>query len=203
MQLYDILSCSNKFTTVNDLYIHIDLIIDLARDDVQKITHTQKKYFFDFDTVYFLASKVLKKQLRKTHLCGVRRFFQCENIEQATHWLVSRLLNNMLNLNNRAYLDYVDINIYQNEVYENQFYFHSELDFDDLNKLSRNTIEGGLKKIYSDVLTDHEFDLVEFEELCFKYNFESIEIIGYDPRQAPPMKAELTESGNSQLTLFF
>ena len=209
MQLYDILSCSNKFKTVDDLYNQLDLIIDLAKDDVQKIAKSRKIYFFDFDTIYFQASKALKRQLLKTHLTGIKRFWNCENIEFATNWLVSRLLNNCTNLaTNKSYSNYMGYEIFKNAVAEGVL-SSTDLSVEDMlmtreiNKLPREAIKGGLKKVYSDVLFNVNFDLLDFEELCMKFNFDAIEVIGYDPRHAPSTKVELTASGNSQLTLFF
>lgn len=204
MQLFDILSCTNKFNTIDDLYVHLDLIIDLAKDDVERIAKARKIYFFDFDSVFFLASKVLKKQLLKTHLRGIKRFFGCTNTEQAIHWIISRLLNNCQNLSqNRAYSDYVDIETFKNEVYENQSYFMIDFQHEDLFNLPIEAIKGGLKKTYNDVFIDENFDLEDFEDLCNKFSLNVIDIIGYDPQERPKMKAELTKSGHSQLILFF
>lgn len=208
MQLLEILSCSTQLKTIDDLYNRLDLIVDLARDDVKKIAKSKQIYFFDFDTVYGQATDTLKLQLKKTHLRGIQRFFECENIEQAINWLLSRLLNNMKNLStNRAYLDYVDMEMFKKEAIEIQsfieFKIDNELMYADINKLPREAIRGGLEKIYNDVLFDYDFDLQDFEELCTQYHFEAIDIIGYDPHQTANTKVELTASGNSQLTLFF
>jgi hypothetical protein len=208
MQLYEVLKCTNKVNTIDELYNRLDLIIDLAKDDVYRIAKSKQIYFFDFDTVFFQASKALKRQLLKTHLRGIKRFFQCENTEQAINWLISRLLNNCQNLSqNRAFSDFIDLDIIKNEVLENQSFVESRIEnvlmYEEITKLPREAIKGGLLKVFNDVLVDHNFDLLDFEELCKKFCFKTIEVIGYDPRQAPSTKAELTESGNSQLTLIF
>jgi hypothetical protein len=108
---------------------------------------------------------------------------------------------------NRAYLDYVDMEMFKKEVIETQSLIEctidNELMCEDINTLPREAIRGGLEKIYKDVLFDNDFDLQDFEALCAKYHFEAIDIIGCDPHQMPSTKVELTASGNFQLTLFF
>ena len=118
------------------------------------------------------------------------------------------MLNNCRNLSrNRAFLDFIDLDIIKNEVFENQscveYKIENVLMYEEITKLPREAVKGGLLKVFNDVLVDHDFDLFDFEELCKKYCFETIEIIGYDPRQTPSTKVVLTASGNSQLTLFF
>ena len=45
MQLVEILIYSNKIKTVDDLLNHFDLIIELARDDILKITKSKRLLF--------------------------------------------------------------------------------------------------------------------------------------------------------------
>ena len=62
MQLYEVLKCTNKFNTIDDLCNRLDLIIDLAKDDVHRIAKSKQIFFFDFDTVFFQASPTVTRR---------------------------------------------------------------------------------------------------------------------------------------------
>ena len=72
MQLVEILIYSNKIKTVDDLLNHFDLIIELARDDILKITKSKRLLFSDFDFTFGEAIKILINQLQKKYLKGNR-----------------------------------------------------------------------------------------------------------------------------------
>lgn len=73
MQLVEILSHSNKIKTVDDLLNHFDLIIELARDDILKITKSKRLLFSDFDFTFGEAVKILNNQLKKKYLKGSKK----------------------------------------------------------------------------------------------------------------------------------
>lgn len=71
MQLAVILSHCNKIKTIDDLLNLIDLILELAREDVYKIAKSKRIIFSDFDFTYNEAIEILKSQLQKSHLKGM------------------------------------------------------------------------------------------------------------------------------------
>ena len=180
----------------------------MTRDDVYKISISKRIFFSDFDSCFFDAVNGLKKQLQKTHLRAIRKFLDCKDIDETIKWLIARILNNMRNITtNPKYKDYVYIKNLEMEFNENVHYVELNIDreimIEEMDKLPRDEIKGGLKKVFDALTCDLDFDFNDIEYLCEKYGFQVKEIVDYDPRALPAMKAELTESGNSQLVLFF
>lgn len=201
IQLKEILKSSPILHEPEDLLKYIDAIFEIARDDVARIARARKKYFADFDTAYQLSCKATKKTLSKRSLKAVKRILSCGKIEKTATWLVSRLLNNMLNLTtNNNYKEYVD---FGNITYEDRFFEDQNLNFfeteDFLEKTSRVDLKLGLKVAFS----NGTLDLNEAEYLCQKYNLNLTEILGYDPYETPEIGQEKAKSGNLQLTLLF
>ena len=106
MQLAVILSHCNKIKTIDDLLNLIDLILELAREDVYKIAKSKRIIFSDFDFTFSYAVEILKKQLKKKHLKAIDRFFKCENMDSAINWLIGRILNNMRNTVDQRFSQY-------------------------------------------------------------------------------------------------
>lgn len=197
---------NSKIKNVDDLIQNLNAVVELAREDVARIAKAQRLYFADFDSTYTTAVQMFKNTIIKRHLEAIKRFIRCDNLENAVHWLIARLLNNMVNITtNQKY------NLYASPKFrdfdKNSFYDSNELktieDELTLEKLDKQTIKIGLKKVWEDAISDKEFDLIDLELLCSKYGFTAIEVLGYDPRQVPVVKLERTESGYSQFVLFF
>jgi hypothetical protein len=202
----DILNYSNKIKNVSDIIIYFDLIIDIVKDDVKNIVISKRIYFFDFDYIFNESAKILKNQLEKKHLHGIQNFYSSANLNVAVSWMIARLINNMKNIStNPKYKDFISVKFVHG--YKN--FHHLELDIDtrtmidELHHLPMDKIKRGLKKVYEKNQLYQDFDLEDFESLCNQFSINCIDIIGYDPRERPKVKAELTKSGNSQLILFF
>ena len=207
MQTYTLidilLNC--KIKNVDDLIQNFDAVTELAREDVSRIARSKRLFIADFDSTYKTAIKILSNTLTKQHLNAIKRFMHCDSIENAVHWLVSRILNNMVNITtNKKYVLYTSPKF--KDFDKNSFYDANELkkieDELTLEKLDKQTLKIGLKKVWEDAIADKEFDLQDFEDLCCKYGFKMTDILGYDPNQAPVIKIEKTESGYSQLFWF-
>ena len=95
----DVLNYSNKINNLDDVIIYMDSILDLLKDDVEKIAKSKNIWFFDFDYLFIESGKILKNQLKKKHLSGIKKFYYSENIDIAISWMISRLINNMRNIN--------------------------------------------------------------------------------------------------------
>lgn len=176
MKVYKFLLSSKKINSVNDLLVNIDAIIEILKEDILRISKSKKLHFYDFDFIYSIAVNILKTQIKKTHLNGVKRFFKFENIEDNLKWLVSRILNNMRNLttntkyklfsNNRMIETFKKNNNYENEIL-----------LLELERLDRKIIKSGLKKVWDESKYDEDFDYIDFSELCMKYGFEADKVV--------------------------
>jgi hypothetical protein len=127
--------------------------------------------------------------------------------EKTIEWLIQRWANVFVNIaTNKNYKDHIDACALGKYLSDN-IGIEQDLDFElmieDLKKLPKNELKTGLKKFYDEMLFDWDLDLKDFEETCEKYKVTSKEVLGYDPYELPQMKIEPTESGHSQLVLFF
>ncbi|MDX4057366.1 hypothetical protein Q6A77_01635 [Aliarcobacter skirrowii] len=205
MQLTEILNHSNKIKTVDDLLNHFDLVVEIAKNDINKIAKSKRIFFTDFDFTYSDSVEILRSQLKKSHLKSVSKFLQCENIENAVAWLVQRLLNNMKNISTNAkYKLYcapsfgqLHENIKSNDELENM------LELMELEKFDRNTIKKGLQTIWDNSMLEEDFDYLDIEYLCKKFDLSIKDVFGTDDLVKLNLKKEQTESGHSQLVFVF
>ena len=205
MQLVEILSHSNKIKTVDDLLNHFDLVVELARDDIYKIAKSKRLLFSDFDFAYADAVEMLKSQLQKSHLKGISRFLQCENISNAVSWLIERLLNNMRNITtNQKYKLYCAPSFGQlHENIKSNDELEAVLELMELEKFDRDTIKKGLQSIWKNAMFEEDFDYFDMEYLCKKFGFEVSQIVGTEAINLQKYKKEQTQSGHSQLMMVF
>lgn len=218
MQTYttlgEILLKSKTIKVVNDVLNNLEVVLEVAREDVKRVAQKEKLYFEDFDFFFGIAKNHLLKTAKKVHLKAIKKLNKCQDIEYLSKWLVARLLNTMVNVStNIKYLNYLPsykIRIYYEEEQatlelddKNFAYILAEEDVKKILKYDRNKIKIGLKKVWGDAIDDKEFDLQDFQDLCHKYGFEMDDVLGYDPKQVPIIKVERTESGHSQFVLFF
>ena len=205
MQLAVILSHCNKIKTIDDLLNLLDLILELAREDVYKIAKSKRIIFSDFDFTYNDAVEMLKSQLKKSHLKGIRRFINSENIANAVSWLIRRILANMRNICfSKKYRIFCNPsftplhkNIHSNNNFEKIF------EIMDLEKLDKNTIKEGLLKLRNNLIFEEDLDYTDLEYLSIKYGFEISEIVGAEAINLQKYKKEQAESGNFQLVFVF
>ena len=205
MQLVEILSHSNKIKTLDDLLNHFDLVVDLARDDIYKIAKSKRLLFCDFDFAYGDAVEMLKSQLQKSHLKGISRFLQCENIANAVSWLIERLLNNMRNITtNQKYKLYCAPSFGQlHENIKSNDELEAVLELMELEKFDRDTIKKGLQTIWENSMFEEDFDYFDMEYLCKKFDLTIKDVFGTDDLVKLNLKKEQTESSHSQLVLVF
>ena len=205
MQLVEILRYSNKIKTVDDLLNNFDSVVELARDDIHKIAKSKRLFFSDFDFVYGDAVKMLKGQLNKSHLKGIRRFLSCENIANAVSWLIERLLNNMRNITtNQKYKLYCAPSFGQlHENIKSNDELEAMLELIELEKFDRDTIKKGLQTIWENSMFEEDFDYFDMEYLCKKIGFEVSQIVGTEAINLQKYKKEQTQSGQVQLMMVF
>ena len=99
MNTVEIIKNSKKIKTVDDIIKNIDLLVDLMIDDVSKILQKNNiKSPQDFNDYYSEAAKKLKNSLQnKQYLKGVKRFFNCGDVEQALYLFLRKLTSNVRN----------------------------------------------------------------------------------------------------------
>jgi len=175
-----LISNSGKFKNVEDLYLNIDLISDLIKEDIQKICASKSLFFSDFEASFKVALSQTKYTLLKRNLRGVTRFFNCSNLKEALKWLQARLINNMLNANNLkhnfsfkapVFGSLEDYNI--SKTYD----IDREIEIEKMKKMDKETIKEGLRKVWNEGKIDEDFDLVDFKYLCLKYKINLYDII--------------------------
>lgn len=207
MQLVEILIYSNKIKTVDDLLNHFDLIIELARDDILKITKSKRLLFSDFDFTFGEAIKILINQLQKKYLKGVQRFLRCQNIENAIKWIITRIIANMRNIgtttDNRYKLHCTpSFGPLHKNITLNNFY-DELLELIEIERLDRNTIKKGLQTLWENSIYEEDFDHYDIEYLCNKYGIKITEIIGTEAIFFQKYKIEQAENGHYQLVIVF
>lgn len=159
--------------------------------------YTDKK--FTTDDLYKLGVNITAKQISKKCF-----FFSIKNYELILKKLKSRIVNNIRNFfSSSRKINYLQIEQYYYQIEDNTKSSEKIIDELDLQKIDKKTIKIGLAKVWQDALTDTTFDIVDFEELCKKFQFKPDEVLGYNPYTIPPMAKEICNNGNYQLILIF
>ena len=205
MQLIEILNHSSKVKTYNDFLKNIDSILELLRDDARRIAKARGIHFPDFDFSYSDGVKILKRQLTKTHLKAIQKFYKCKTIEKALKWIVSRIINNAVNVStNKKYKLYVAPQF--SELHDN---IESCYDIDmllidsDLKKFDRNALEAGLISVWQESRFDDDFDFDDMKYLSDKFECNILNVIENDAIDVQNYNKEQTESGHFQLVFVF
>ena len=205
MQFIEIIKNCNKIVNVSDVLNNFDLIIDIVKEDVLRITKSKQIFFTDFDFAYNDGVNMLKNQLAKIHLKAIRRFFESDSIEDALKWIVSRIINNAVNITtNKKYKLYSAPQFCDlHEKIESSYDIEMLLLNDDLMKFDKNTLKMGLKKVWEDSKYDQDFDYEDFTELCCKFGFNANEVVGSHAFEEPKLSRYQVEIGQFQLKLLF
>ncbi len=179
MQLYEIINYSHKIKTTYDLINNLDLISELVKEDVFKITKSKQIFFADFDFTYADAVDMLRIQLQKSYLKGTKRFIQSKNIEEALKWLISRILNNSINITtNKKYKLFCRPNFVElHEDIKTECDYITTIELLDLGKTDTKTMKKGLEEVWNEAKYDSSFDYEDFEELCCKFSVNASEIV--------------------------
>lgn len=187
----------------NGFVENLDVFFVSIEKDVQRITRSRNWHFEDFDDVYRLASEMTARTLEKRHLSSVKRFYEYNDSDMASRWLIRRIVSNMCNCgfdcryknNNNMKLD---------ELYERliprAIDMETSILIEDLYKLNKSTLVEGLKKVWEEAKEDFDFDEIDFADLCRIFGFTVNEVMG---EHTILLKAEQTPGGNQQLVLMF
>lgn len=204
MQVTEILNHSKKIKSIDDLINNLDLVIEVAKEDVLKMASSRKLYFHDFDYSYSQAANILKSQLKKKHLKAINKFYKCEVLGNAIKWLISRLLNNMVNITtNKKYKLYSPHKVMLiNEDTKEDFDSFKLIETLDFNRLDKNILLKGLRQIWSESLLTNDFDKNDLKILCDKCNIQINEVID-NKIEVFIKKGDQAGSCNFQLVLNF
>ena len=151
------------------------------------------------DDLYKLGVDTTTRQISK------RCFFsEIEDYDLILKKIKSRIVNNIRNFFSPfRKINYKNMNQHLYFSEEHIESFEEILDEIDLQKIDKETIKIALAKVWQDALTDTTFDIIDFEELCRRFQFESNEVLSYNPYDIPLMAKESCNNGNYQLVLIF
>ncbi|MCT7550924.1 hypothetical protein N5U04_06685 [Aliarcobacter butzleri] len=192
----------SKDNLINELQNPESWIYELMKDDAISLFLNTGGFLntgITNDDLYKLGVDTTIKQISK------RCFFsEIEDYDLILKKIKSRIVNNIRNyfspLRRNSYLN---INKYLLTIEEETEPFDRILDEIDLMKIDKETIKNGLSKVWKNAITDSDFDIVDFEELCSKFQFQLNEVLGYAPNIIPLMTKESCNNGNYQLVLIF
>lgn len=205
MKTIQIIKSTTKIKDSKDILINLDAIIEILKEDVLLISKIKRKYFADFDFTFEESVKILKTQLKKTHLRGIKNFLMERDIEICIRFLFSRILNTMVNIStNKKYKLYCSPQlVHLNNNIKLDCCHEKDIEILDLYKFDKETIKLGLKKVYKDEIVDRDFDFEDFKGLAEAFGFTPIDILIYDPYIVPKMSSEACNNSSYQLLLVF
>ena len=136
---------------------------------------------------------------------SIKRFFEYDSLENALKWIISRIINNAVNIStNKKYKLYTAP---QFCILHENIESSNDIDMlllnDYLIKFDKNTLKIGLKKVWEDSKYDQDFDYEDFEELCCKFGFNANEVVGSHIFEEPKLSKHEVGIGQFQLKLLF
>ena len=156
--------------------------IGLCDDDLYRIgvettiIQLNKRYFFDLNNDNFLILNKIR----------------------------SRIVNNIRNYFSPVRrINYTQFNNYLIQIEDSDNTFEKIVLEIDLQKIDRETIKIGLKKVWENSIVDMDFDLKDFEQLCDKFGLTPLDVLVYNPYILPQMSKEACNNANYQLVLVF
>ena len=204
MDTFSLISNSKKFGRIEDLHKNIELIAELLKEDINNICKAKNIYFSDFEASFKTALSQTKKTLHKKNLKGVKRFFNCSNLKDGLKWFRNRLINNMENASNLkhkfafeapSFTTFEDYNI------SRSYDIDREIELENLEKMDKETIKQGLRKVWEEGRTDTDFDFQDLKDLCLKYNISLDEVVRKEELELPNIGSYGLKSGAKQTYL--
>ncbi|MBF7071057.1 hypothetical protein [Aliarcobacter butzleri] len=203
-----------QVTDPKDVFLNEKLFKDVifwARESAKELLNTQNNKRFLLNYIDDIGS-IIDEYMNIRRLKMFYKKFKKKNKysgEEIISFIICRWLNVFYNLtSNSRYRDFIDISktreLYQETIidYELQTAENS-IEIERINKLDRKIIQKGLKKVWVDSISDMDFDILDFQELCYKFGFSLIDILIYNPWIVPQMSKQDTNNNNYQLVLVF
>lgn len=152
-------------------YRDVEMVFDIANDDVKCILFSTGFITGDFDTAYATAVRIVRHTLTKHHLGGVIHFHALPS-QEAIKWLLSRLANTVKSIlvdsKNPHYIGR-RVAVLEDLVDRKDCLEAIEIELD-LERFSESEIEIGLRQVWKDALSEADFEWDDFVELCQKFN---------------------------------
>jgi len=206
MYTVEVIENSKKFGTVEDILTYFYPICDLLKDDVFKICKAKNIYLADFEASYAVAVQQTKLTLDKKYLKAIKKFYKCKNVKSAINFLIQRILNNMKNAGNTKHKfafkppKFGDFDI--NNI-SNTYVLDEEIEIENLQKLDKETLKKGLKRVWEEAKFDEDFDLEDLKNLCSKYNINLYNVIKKEELESPNFGSYELKNGTKQTFLVF
>ncbi|MCT7582310.1 hypothetical protein [Aliarcobacter butzleri] len=204
-----------QVTDPKDVFLNEKLFKDVifwARESAKELLNTQNNKRFLISLIDEIGT-IVDGYMNIRRLKMFNKKFKKNNKysgEEIISFIIYRWLNVFYNLtSNNKYRDFIDISkireSYDEETiidYELQT-VENELEIERINKLDIKIIKEALKKVWEDSIGDMDFDILDFQDLCFKFGFSPMDILIYDPWIVPKMSKQATNNSNYQLVLVF
>lgn len=152
------------------------------------------------DDLYRIGVDTTIKQINK------RYFFDLQNDSNLLilNKMKSRIVNNKKNyFNSTRRINYLQFKNFITQINDSSEISEEIIVRIDLEKIDRETLKNGLKRVWEGAMGDVSFDIEDFNCLCAKYGFTPLDILIYDPYIMPLMSKEDCNNRNYQLVLIF
>jgi hypothetical protein len=151
------------------------------------------------DDLFRIGIDTTIKQLNK------RYFFElCDDNLLILKKVKSRIVNNIRNYFSPTRK--VNYQQFQNSIFQTENYYEifEEIIFElDFKKIDQEKLKLGLKNVWEDVVSDMDFDMQDFENLCDKFGFTPLDVLVYNPYIIHQMSREVSNNSDYQLVLVF
>lgn len=203
-----------QVTDPKDIFLNEKLFKDVifwARESAKELLNTQNNKRFLLNYIDDIGS-IIDEYMNIRRLKMFYKKFKKKNKysgEEIISFIICRWLNVFYNLtSNSRYRDFIDISkireLYQETIIDYELETaKNSIEIERINKLDRKIIQKGLKKVWVDSIRDMDFDILDFQDLCYKFGFSLIDILIYNPWIVPQMSKQDTNNNNYQLVLFF
>lgn len=193
----------SKNDLISELKNSDSWIYELMKDDAISLFLNTGGYInrkFSTDDLYKLGVNTTIEQIKKKYFFNLKTKDNTSIINK----IRSRITNNIKNyFSPLRKINYQHIEQYFYQIEDYNQPFERIIDELDLQKIDIETIKVGLAKVWQNSITDTTFDIIDFEELCEKFQLQANEVLDYDPYTIPIMTKESCNNGNYQLVLIF
>ena len=190
-------------------------ILPWAKDSAREFFETQKSKMFltqYVDDIAPIVDEYLISRVNKMYNKAIKSqnklFTNLCSSEKTVAWIIDRWINVFVNLSwNSRYKNHVDLSKIKFDFNHEMDFTHNSLEdileFEKLQKFPKNEIIKALKFIWEDGYFDYTLDSEDIDYLCKKFDLTIKDVFGTDDLVKLNLKKEQTESGHSQLVLFF
>ena len=213
---------SSDYTKIVDAFL-LEQIKSMKKDELLSHLQNQESWIYDcylrekcinlflktggfspiglsVDDLYRIGVDTTIKQINK------RYFFDLQNDSNLLilNKMKSRIVNNKKNyFNSTRRINYLQFKNFITQINDSYEILEEIIVKIDLEKIDRETLKNGLKRVWEDAIGDLDLDLQDFEVLCVKFGYRPLDVLIYDPYVLPQMTKEACKNSNYQLLLIF